>query len=213
MYKLLTILAISICLASSAQAQQDTTSLKSPSIGFTSHFKFGAGVLFLRNSTINDLHRTNAFLMPSVGLEIVGLNLGFYLDVGSTFTVNSAIDTTVYKIKTTGLNPSGNKDTQFRQTLFSLGMLHRNQVAPNIWLRGKLGASWTSTKEEYFQIENESLGLDTSLGFEMHTTRFIAYYVDLHYQHIRSKDLGLLGGFKIVLGIKFVDGSSSKLKN
>lgn len=192
----------SVLSVSLAQKSDSTLVKEIEKSSGVAQFKLSGSAYFLKNAAINDLYKTNAFHLLSLGLEVLGKGGGVYIDVGG-MRARANIDTTAL---------GGNKiDAEFRQIMFGVGVLQRAHVGSGVALRGKLGINYLLTSEDFTLLSYSGPGFDMALGLEFQTTDTSFFFVDLHYQHNRSQDVGSLGGFRIELGLKF--GSSPEKTN
>jgi len=187
-----------ICISNFALAQQDslktqTDSLKTKRSNSFVQFKIGAGSYFIRSNPITLLYQTNAFFMPTMGLEIVGKHLGTYLDVASTLTTNINVDS---------LNVLANT-FNFRQTHINAGFLSRAKLHQNIFFRGKLGLSYLYTRETFFDISFNGWAANIGAGVEFKIAPVGIYFVEVNYIHQRNREVGRLGGTTVTMGFKF----------
>ncbi|OJJ19389.1 hypothetical protein BKI52_21505 [marine bacterium AO1-C] len=179
------------CLSNFALAQQD--SLKTQQSNTFVQFKVGGGLYFLNNTQITEVYRTNSFFIPTIGLELIGKNIGFYLDVASTLTANVNVDT-VGAFR----NPFN-----FRQTHINAGLLNRAKLNSNVFFRGKLGLSYMSTVESFFEISDQGLAATIGAGLEFQVSSSSIYFVEMNYLYKRTRETGSLGGLNLTMGFKF----------
>lgn len=184
----------SVLQASLAQHSDSTSAktVKKTSEGVV-QIKLSNSAYFLRNTTINDLYKTNVFMMPGIGLEILNKGFGFYFGAEATLGVHARIDSAV----------SGSTSAKFSQTMFGAGVLQRTSLTPNMSFRSKLGVNHVMTNEEFTSLNHNGVGFDIGVGLEFQTLTAASCFVDLHYQYSRAKEAGLLGGFRLEVGLKF----------